>query len=307
MTLSERTDARLSLVDRVMHRSGSVAVGAFRCSPGHALFHDSGPIENDVFVFPRTRVSIRHAGGRRFTADTTVTTLYNRGQLYARGAIDEAGDHCDYFAVDRVLALELARVRDPDVGDRPFRFDHAPSPAETYLRQRILFERLARGEAVEALELEETVLELLASVLDAAYAARGRAMRRPDDDNDEHEVVRRARLALASRFTDQVPLSALAREVGVSRTRLCRAFKRVTGTTLHACREQMRLRAALEALGPPATDLTAVALDFGYSSHSHFSANFKRAFGLPPSHARGRLSAGAGPSAPPRTRTRAPS
>jgi AraC-like DNA-binding protein len=32
--------------------------------------------------------------------------------------------------------------------------------------------------------------------------------------------------------------------------------------------------------------LTRLALDLGYSSHSHFTASFRRAFGLTPSAAR---------------------
>jgi AraC-like DNA-binding protein len=34
---------------------------------------------------------------------------------------------------------------------------------------------------------------------------------------------------------------------------------------------------------PHADDLTALALDLGFSSHSHFSAVFRRTFGLTPS------------------------
>jgi AraC-like DNA-binding protein len=301
LALAERTDPLLATVDRVVRRTGSVAVGAFRCPRRHPLFADSGPIENDVFVFPRTRVTIAHAGGRRFAADATVVTLYNRGQAYVRGAVDDAGDHCDYFAVERDLALEAALAHDADV-DRPFRFDHAPVPAGTYLRQRALFESLARGEAVSDLEVEETVVGLLVSVLDAAYAARGATIR-TGDEGDEEDVVRRTRLALGERLGEGLSLAALAREVGVSRGRLCRVFRRRTGTTLHAYREQVRLRAALEALGSPhSADLTGLALDLGYSSHSHFSANFRRAFGFPPSEARRRLGAGAIRSARPRRR-----
>jgi AraC-like DNA-binding protein len=295
----------LRAVDRVVRRAGFVLAGAFRCPRGHPLFSDSGPIENDVFVFPRTRVTIAHAGGRRFTADPAVVTLYNRGQLYARGAVDERGDHSDYFAVDRALALELARARDPDVGDRPFRFPHAPSTARSYLRQRALFERLARGEPVGDLELEEEVVGLLESVLESAYGARGPAL--AAEGGDDEEVVQRARLALGSRLAESPSLASVAREVGVSRSRLCRVFRQRTGATLHAYREQLRLRAALAALGSRREDLSALAHSFGYSSHSHFSASFKRAFGLPPSEARARLSGAARPPAPPRTPTRAPS
>jgi len=305
VALTERPDERLRSVDHVLRCTGSVRIGAFRCPRGHPMFGDSGPIENDVFVFPRTRVTIAHAGGRRFTADATLVTLYNRGQVYARGAIDEPGDNCDYFAVERALALELARARDPDLGERPFRFAHAPSTARTYFRQRAFFERLARGEGASDLEVEEEVVCLLESVLDTTYGAR-----RPVtavDGLDEEELVQRARRTLGARLAERPSLASVAREVGASRSRLCRVFRRRAGTTLHAYREQLRLRAALDALGARGSDLAAVAQRFGYSSHSHFSASFKRAFGVPPSEARARLSAAAGPPAPPRTRTRAPS
>lgn len=298
MPLSERTDPRLRVVDRVVRRTSSVSVGAFRCPRRHPLFADSGPIENDVFVFPRTRVTIAHAGGRRFVADPTVVTLYNRGQLYARGPVDEVGDHCDYYAVDRALALELARARDPGVDERPFRFDHAPSPPGAYMRQRALFDRLAGADPPGDLEIDETVLGLLASVLDAAQGAHARMGALPDE-RDGDEVVLRTRMVLGARFAESLSLTDLARAVGVSRGRLCRVFRRRTGTTLHAYREQLRLRAALTALETPGCDLTGLALDLGYSSHSHFSANFRRSFGRPPSAARARRWAVTARTSPP--------
>ncbi len=295
MALNERTDARLSSFDRILFRTPSVAVGAFRCPRSHPLFRDTGPIENDVFVFPRTRVAIAHAGGRRFTADPGVVTLYNRGQLYLRTAVDEA-DRSDWFAVDRALALEL--VRDPDPDGRPFRRTHAASTSATYLRQRRLFERLRSGAPTEALAVEEEVVLLLADVLQGAGAA--------GVDADTAEVAEQARVELGSRYAEDLSLAALARAVGVSRSRLCRAFRRATGTTLHAYRDALRLRQALEVL-PGCSDLTALALDLGYASHSHFGAGFRRAFGLTPSEARARLSSGWDPTARPRRRCPAPS
>lgn len=279
MALNERTDERLSSIDRVLFRTPSVAVGAFRCPRTHPLFRDSGPIENDVFVFPRTRVGIAHAGRRRFTADPGVVTLYNRGQLYARTAIDDA-DRSDWFAVDRALALEL--VREPDSEGRPFRRDRVQSPPAAFWLQRALFERLRRGRPVDALEVEETVLRVLALVLERAVATAP-----PAEDRD---VAEAARTVLSARFTEDLGLDVLARLCGVSRTRLCRAFRRATGTTLHAYRDGLRLRAALEALSAGAGDLTALALHLGYASHSHFGARFRRAFGRTPSEARAALS-----------------
>jgi AraC-like DNA-binding protein len=49
---------------------------------------------------------------------------------------------------------------------------------------------------------------------------------------------------------------------------------------------RLRLRAALERLADGARDLTALALELGFSSHSHFADAFRREFGRTPSDVR---------------------
>jgi AraC-like DNA-binding protein len=51
----------------------------------------------------------------------------------------------------------------------------------------------------------------------------------------------------------------------------------------------LRLRASLEAIAERSLDLTSVALDHGFSSHSHFTAAFRREWGMTPSDWRARL------------------
>ena len=67
---------------------------------------------------------------------------------------------------------------------------------------------------------------------------------------------------------------------------LARVFKARTGFSLHAYRNQLRLRAALERLAEPGVDLIDIALDLGFSSHSHFTETFRRSFGKTPSAVR---------------------
>jgi AraC-like DNA-binding protein len=54
---------------------------------------------------------------------------------------------------------------------------------------------------------------------------------------------------------------------------------------LHQYLTQLRLAHALDAL-PSTSDLTQLALDVGFSSHSHFTSRFRRAFGTTPSRFR---------------------
>jgi AraC-like DNA-binding protein len=279
-------------IDRIIYAGARVTIGAFRCPVTHPRFHDSGPAQGDIFVFPRTRVTIQHTGACSFTADPHTVTLYNKGQRYRRDAVSPDGDRCDWFRVERSLVLETVRELDSraeDCSERPFRFTHGPSDAVTYLAQRELFQRLASGVPADSLEVEEAVVDLLARVLRQTYRAlEGVAPPDADAPLAEAEIVERARLALAKHYDEAISLAAIAAACGVSHFRLCRAFRKRTGTTLHAYREQLRLRTALEALASPRADLTDLALSLGYSSHSHFSANFRAAFGMTPSDARHR-------------------
>ena len=152
--------------------------------------------------------------------------------------------------------------------------------------------------ATDRLGLEETLLALLAeSGADSAPAgdhsgaaphARGRiAVRAVGGIVDR--AVERARERLACDPATQDSLHEIARAVGASPFHLARRFKRTNGIGLHAYRTRLRMALALARLGEGEDDLTGLALDLGYSSHSHFTATFRSHCGATPSHARGRL------------------
>jgi AraC-like DNA-binding protein len=67
-------------------------------------------------------------------------------------------------------------------------------------------------------------------------------------------------------------------------------FERVTGATIHRYLTRLRLRVALARIADGESNLTALALDLGFSSHSHLTSTFAREFGAPPSRLRAELS-----------------
>lgn len=73
-----------------------------------------------------------------------------------------------------------------------------------------------------------------------------------------------------------------AEEIFVSEKTFQRQFRQLTGLSFGKWRQQAKLLYSLEALnqGRP---ITEVALDFGYQSHSAYSAAFKAFFGQKPS------------------------
>jgi AraC-like DNA-binding protein len=90
----------------------------------------------------------------------------------------------------------------------------------------------------------------------------------------------------------RLTLNDLARRAECSPFQLCRAFRQATGGPVHQGLLGLRLQASLERVAEPRSDLTAVALDLGFASHSHFTAAFRRTFGITPSELRRRARTG---------------
>ena len=274
-------------VDRVVFSTECVTVGAFRCATSHPSFRNSGPIRDDCFVFPRTTVVIQHDRARAFVADPTVITLYNRRQEYERRLVCPDGDRCDWFAVSHDLLRAALVDRDPAAAEaeRPIRFTHAKSDSDTYFEQRRLFNDAADPTAGDALDIEERVVALLDRVLTLAYRD-GDAVPRGPRLPSASELADAAKAWIAPRVVQRLTLARIAAALDCSVFHLCRSFRRATGLTLHAYRDEVRLRLALERLEHGERDLSRLALELGYSTHSHFTAAFHRSFGVPPSTAR---------------------
>lgn len=268
--------------ERLLFDSPSIRIGAFRCPVGHRLFEDSGPIQNYVFVFPRSSVSIEHEQGPPFVANPNVVTFYNRGQVFRRRAIDPDGDRCEWFAIPGEVARDAVREFDDEVDSnpyRPFRLARGWSDPSTYLMQRRLILQLESGAAVDPLYVEEQVIRVFHCVLRSAYGRGTRSWLRRD-------VLHHVEAILSARLDQRLLLADLATAAGVSAFHLCRAFRRQTGVSLHQYRRRLRLLAALEPVCDARRRLVDVALDAGFSSHSHFTSAFHSEFGWSPSKLR---------------------
>jgi AraC-like DNA-binding protein len=83
---------------------------------------------------------------------------------------------------------------------------------------------------------------------------------------------------LASRLCEHLTLDGIARVVYMSPFYLARVFQQRTGMPVHRYLTRLRLRASLERLAEGVNNLTALALELGFSSHSHFADAFRREF-----------------------------
>src|SRR5690606_1076184 len=95
----------------------------------------------------------------------------------------------------------------------------------------------------------------------------------------------RARRGLAAHLAGRWTLAEVAAQVGVSPVYLPPAFRDVEGVPLYRYQLRLRLARAPDLLGE-SDDLTELGLHLGFSSHSHFSAAFQKAYGRTPSQFR---------------------
>ena len=281
-------------LDQELFVSPLVEVATFRVRPDDPRFNDSGPVQRHIFVFPRLSVRITHAGAEPVVADANTVMFYNRDQIYRRDAVSEDGDRCDWFGVPEEAIAEALADYDPAVRDRPGRpytISWGPCSPEIYLAQRRLTEALRGGADIEPLAVEETVLQILDKAVASAYGrtkGRGRKVGQRAA-RTRAELAEAARAMVGQLFMQPLTLDQLAEQLRTSPFHLSRVFRAHCGTPLHRYMTELRLRASLERLTEPNLDLTELALDLGFASHSHFTERFRKAFGSPPSTVRRRL------------------
>ena len=257
--------------------TSTLSVGEFHCPPGDASWHETNRIGDRAHVvFPRCSVLIRQLGRAPVLATPNHAMLYNADQHYRRELQHELGDESVFVELAEETLEQLA-------GDDRLRVTHVPTGRQTYLLQHLLVRHL-RSRCSDELEAEELASRLVQSAL-APQVARRRAAR--ERTKAEHrELAEAAKSEIAADLSVRRSLGELAQNLHTSPFHLARVFRAETGFTLAGYRQALRLRAALERLPGTDRDLSALALELGFSSHSHFTASFTREFGVPPSAVR---------------------
>ena len=277
---------------RVLFESAGLQVGTFRCPPGDPAWR----IENTVgpgyhVAFPGPPVFIAQAGAAPVVANPNHAIFYDADQVYRRGLLSDRGDAATFIAAaDDALRDVLGEI-DPEraTTDRlTFGFVEGPVAARTHVAQRLLVEHLLRSHPPDALYVQESAVRILSDAVAAAidaHAARSSAAVAATDARHQ-SLVEATKEVLSRRYADSLDLPALASLVEASPFHLARVFRGRTGSTIHAYRTQLRLRLAFDRVADPREELTGIALDMGFASHSHFTDTFRRAFAMSPSEFR---------------------
>lgn len=226
-------------------------------------------------VFPYRGVFVRHLGRNDAVAEANQVLSFNHTESYSISHPVAGGDACLSITVREDLLRELApqeHLHDRDiVAFRRQRLRIDP-------RAQVLVALLRHGlvtTAIETLEAETLTLTLVRRALGERTSHATRA------SHARQKLVDRAKLVLSSEVSRRWALAEIAAEVGVSPVYLTQAFAQVEGVPLYRYQLRLRLARALDLLGTY-DDLSALGLELGFSSHSHFSAAFRQAFGRTP-------------------------
>ena len=145
-------------------------------------------------------------------------------------------------------------------------------------RARLTVHALLFDAGLEPLAREEIAVALLEEVLESGAPPVA----------PSRSVVQRAKELLHAHAHQVLSLDFVSHAVGVTPIYLTQIFSRSEGMPMYRYQMRLRLSRALLDL-QTCRSITELALELGFSSHSHFTTTFRNAFGITPSAFRAQL------------------
>lgn len=232
-----------------------------------------------TLVLPYRGLFQCHIADERVVAEPNQVLLLNAGEP-VRFSHPVPGGHASlYLTIDLSVLRELPPAGLLQDGEmvrftrHRLRIDPRAQALTAMLRYSLI-----QGIA-EPLEAESLALTLAQRALGprTAHLAEGR--------QGQQKLVDRVKLVLSADLSRRWTLADIAAEVGGSPVYLTQMFREVEGVPLYRYQTRLRLARALDLMADY-DDLTALGLDLGFSSHSHFTAAFRQAYGRSPTEFR---------------------
>jgi AraC family transcriptional regulator len=227
-------------------------------------------------VFPFRGVYLRHVGNDQAVADANHVLFFNKDQVYQVSHPLAGGDTSLVVSLAEPMIAELAPRNLLVSREAPaFNVQHLRIDARAQALVMLLKHSLRIG-SIESLEAEGLSLTLISRALGP------RTARAPGSTYARRRLVDRVKLLLAGDLSRRWTLADIAAEIRGSPVYLTQAFQQVEGMPLYRYHLRLRLARALDLIAER-EDLSGLAQDLGFSSHSHFSAAFRRSYGCTPS------------------------
>jgi AraC-like DNA-binding protein len=218
---------------------------------------------------------MRHVGTDQAVADANHVFFFNAGQGYQVSHPIAGGDASLSLVLSEPVLRELApRSLLNDGGNVRFRRQHQRIDPRAQALVALLRHGLDNG-SIEPLEAEGLVLTLVCRSLGP------RTSHEPGATHARRRLADRVKVLLASDLSRRWTLADIAAEIRGSPVYLTQVFRQTEGIPLYRYHLRLRLARALDLIARY-DDLSALAAELGFSSHSHFTAAFRQAYGRSP-------------------------
>ena len=227
-------------------------------------------------MLPISGVFSKHdAPGRYVIGTPSHAILFTAGVPYRIGFPGAIGDRALVLRFGEALAhdfLEQDTSREPTAS-------HGLLRPQAMVLRNLLWTRLQSAD-LDALETEVSGLQLLSMAAGSMRA--GSLPSRRTTLARRRRAVERVKEAVAVSPAEAWTIAKLGEIANLSPCHLCRVFRDMVGTSVYHYVLHERLAHTLAIVLDGNDDFTAIALDAGFSSHSHFSACFRQFFGCTP-------------------------
>ena len=258
------------------------------CHPDDPEWGEDNVMIRTIVALPASPVWQAHDGRERRLLTQNEVVLHHPGSEYRRERFRDVGYRCLFMIPAPSLIREIAAELDPwSAEDDVVRFatPYGPLDAGTFALSRMAAGYLRSPDAVQS-----AAREGLYGVLRGAVRA---SIPRPTHPEPVSPATRRSRRELAEgtkellidRMAERLSLDDVARTLYTTPYHLARVFRAATGFSVHGYLMHLRLRTGFDRLQSEPDGIGQVGRAVGYGSHSHFTASFRRAFGLAPSRA----------------------
>ncbi len=226
-------------------------------------------------VFPYRGVYLRHVGDDQTVADANQVLFFNADEGYQVSHPMAGGDASLSLTLSEPILRELAPKSllsgRESIGFRRqhLRIDHRAQALAAVLRHSL------ENGTIEPLEAEGLALTLACRSLGPRTSHESGATR------SHRRLADRVKLLLAGDLSRRWSLADIAKEIRGSPVYLTQVFQQTEGMPLYRYHLRLRLARALDLIARY-DDLSALAADLGFSSHSHFAAAFRQAYGRSP-------------------------
>jgi AraC family transcriptional regulator len=260
---------------KTLFQNNWLQIGLFEARP---LSDACGDVERqslNAMVLPLAGVFSKYDAPKRYVIGTPTHAVFVAADTpYRVGFPGAIGDRALTFRFDADLAPEQL----DGSGNRHRLNPQGLLPPNAMVLRNLLWRRLRNGN-MDKFETETVGLDLLAASLSCLgrpdLPSRGTYLR-------QMPALERVKEAVAVAPAHRWNVKKLAAIANMSPFHFCRSFRQAVGTSVYNYVVRERLAQAIDDVLERSADITTIALDAGFASHSHFTARFRRLFGHTP-------------------------